>query len=177
MCSTRAHDLPRLIAVSESDAPTTAVRLLADVPDLIPAVGLMRWTEWAQPPEPTDPAWWIDATRREAARVGMPITLVTQDDAGNATGAVGLAEFDLPQFHDRSPWIIGMIIAPSRRGNGIGRTLLGGIEQIAIEQGHQRLWVATERAAGFYQRCGYSLTETARIGPDLKHILVKDLGG
>jgi GNAT superfamily N-acetyltransferase len=158
-----------------SDATITHVHLLADVPNLIPAVGLMRWKEWARPPEPTHRDWWISATRGEAGRRGMPITLVTQDEAGNATGAVGLNTFDLPQFHDRSPWIIGMIIAPDSRGHGLGRVLIEGIEKIAIGQGHQQLWVATELAAGFYQRCGYRLTETTKIGADLKHILVKDL--
>lgn len=151
-------------------------RLLADVPDLIGPVGLMRWKEWAQPPGPTDPEWWIDATRREAGREGMPITLVTQDDEGRATGAVGLSEFDLPELHDRSPWIIGMIITPGHRGRGLGRLLVDGIEAIATTQGHRQLWVATEKAAGFYQRCGFTSAQTLQVGPDLKYILVKDLG-
>jgi N-acetylglutamate synthase-like GNAT family acetyltransferase len=135
----------------------------------------MRWREWAQPPGPTDPQWWIDATRREAGRDEMPITLVTQDDQGDVTGAVGLNEFDLPELHDRSPWIIGMIIAPDHRGRGLGGVLVDAIEAIATTHGQRRLWVATERAAGFYQHCGFTSTETLQVGPDLKHILAKDL--
>lgn len=135
----------------------------------------MRWREWAEPPGPTDPEWWVDATRREAGREGMPVTLVTQDDRGNGTGAVGISEFDLPELHDRSPWIIGMIVAADHRGRGLGRLLVDSIEAIAAAQGHKQLWVATERAAGFYQRCGFVSTETLQVGPDLKYILVKDL--
>lgn len=85
----------------------------------------------------------------------MPVTLVTQDERGRATGAVGLSEFDLPELHDRSPWIIGMIVAPDERGHGVGGVLVDGIETVASAEGHRRLWVATERAAGFYQRCGF----------------------
>lgn len=160
-----------------SDSGTTLgpPRLLADVPELAGPVGLMRWKEWAEPPGPTDPEWWIEATRREAGREGLPVTLVTQDIQGHVTGAVGLNEFDLPELHDRSPWIIGMIVAPDHRGRGLGRVLVEGIEAIAISQCHKMLWVATERAAGFYQRCGFVSVETLQVGPDLKYVLAKDL--
>lgn len=151
------------------------IRFLVDVPELIRSVGLMRWREWAEPPGPTDPEWWIEATRREAGRDGMPVTLAAQDDQGDAAGAVGLSRFDLPELHDRSPWIIGMIVASSHRGRGLGRALVGGIEAIARNQGHRQLWVATEQASDFYQRCGFANTETLQVGPDLKYILVKDL--
>lgn len=162
--------------MSDSSGTPGRVRLLADVPELIGPIGLMRWRKWAEPPGPTDREWWVDATRREASREGMPVTLVTQDDQGNGTGAVGLSEFDLPELHDRSPWIIGMIVAPHHRGRGLGRLLVDGIEAIARAQGHKQLWVATERAAGFYQRCGFVSTEALQVGPDLKYILVKNLG-
>lgn len=168
--------LPTLKLMSDSAASVGRVRLLVDVPELIRPVGLMRWREWGQPPGPIDPEWWIQATRREAGREGMPVTLVTQDDQGKVTGAVGLNDFDLPELRDRSPWIIGMIVASDRRGRGLGRVLVDGIEAIATAQGHQQLWVATERGAGFYERCGFVNAETLRVGPDLKYILVKRLG-
>ncbi len=68
-----------------------------------------------------------------------------------------------------------MIVAPDHRRRGLGRVLVDGIEAIAASQGHEQLWVATERAASFYEGCGYVGVESLQVGPDLKHILVKDL--
>jgi len=152
-----------------------SIKLLADVPEFVEPVGLMRWREWAQPPARTDPQWWIDATRREAGRSTLPITLVAADSEGTAAGAIGIKQFDLPQLHDRSPWIIGMIIRSDLRGQGIGSALVEGIEAIAATHGYSQLWVATEQAARFYQRCGYTLTETLDYSPESKHILTREL--
>jgi len=69
-----------------------------------------------------------------------------------------------------------MIVAPDERGHELGRVLVDGIETVASAEGHRRLWVATWRASGFYQRCGFVSAETLLLRPDLKYILVKDLG-
>jgi len=53
------------------------------------------------------------------------------------------------------PWVCGMVVLPEYRGAGVGNRLLAALEQFAA--GHQvpRLWVFTEHAAGFYERCGW----------------------
>jgi len=75
-------------------------------------------------------------------------------------GAVGLAEFDIEERRDRSPWLIGMIVRADRRREGIGRRLVARLEAWAGAHGHRQLWVATAPAAGFYQRCGWAPVET-----------------
>ena len=65
-----------------------SVELLADHPGLIPAVGQIRWREWGHAPEPESLDWWVDVTGREAGRVGLPVTWVAIDDAGQVVGAV-----------------------------------------------------------------------------------------
>lgn len=94
---------------------------------------------------------------------------------GHATGAVGLSEFDLPELHDRSPWIIGMIVTPDHRDCGLGHVLVEGIEAVAAAQGHKQHRVATERAAGFYQHCGFMSVEMLQVRPDVNYTVVKDL--
>jgi len=49
-----------------SDA--VSVRLLADVPGLVTAVGEIRWREWGHVPEREDLSWWVRVTEREAGR-------------------------------------------------------------------------------------------------------------
>jgi GNAT superfamily N-acetyltransferase len=125
---------------------------------------MMRWQEWGHSPEPDDPQWWIDATRREADRGGLPVTYVAIGGRDELLGAVGLGEFDIEERQDRSPWILGLIVRADRRRAGIGRLLLSRIEQHAAEQGFQTIWVANEgRALGFYKRCGYVQIESVEL--------------
>ena len=56
------------------DAGSVRIALLADHLELIAAVGRMRWREWGDPPDPEDPVWWVDVTRREAGRERLPVT-------------------------------------------------------------------------------------------------------
>lgn len=140
------------------------VHLLADVPHLVAAVGQIRWREWGHAPEPEDLSWWVDVTGREAGREGLPVTFVAVDMLGEAVGAVGLGEFDIDERRDRSPWVLGMVVRPDRRGVGVGRLVLSRLERFAAEHGHTEVWVATGGlAVGFYQRCGWQEAERLHL--------------
>ena len=131
------------------------VSLLADSLGSVEAVALMRWTEWGHPPEPEDPAWWLEVTLHEAGRDTLPVTLVAHDDTGVALGAVGLDTYDLDERHDTTPWVTGMIVHPDLRGHGVGRELMRHLERWAGEHHVTEAWVGTESATGFYEKCGW----------------------
>ncbi|MGH2584142.1 MAG: GNAT family N-acetyltransferase [Dehalococcoidia bacterium] len=153
------------------------VQLLADHEPLFAAVGEMRWQEWGHPPEPEDPAWWVDVTAREAGRGRLPVTWVAVDEHGAALGAVGLAEFDIEERRDRSPWVVGMIVQADRRGQGVGGLLMAHLEAWAGSQGYEQAWVATGgRAVAFYQKCGWELSEVVdRPAGETATVLTKRL--
>jgi predicted N-acetyltransferase YhbS len=147
--------------VPNAEAGPMQIELLADQPELIPAIGQMRYAEWGHWPESAEPQWWVDITREESGRDDLPVTFVAVDEAGAAVGAVALGEFDLEEIRDRSPWIMGMIVRPDLRGHGIGRELLHTQVSWAAEHGYQQIWVGTgNEAVGFYQACGWILTES-----------------
>lgn len=138
-----------------------AVALLADHPQLVRAVGLLRWQEWGQPPEPEDPEYWVDVTGAEAGRNTLPVTWVAIGPDDEILGAVGLGEFDIDERRDRSPWVLGMVVGPDERRRGVGRLLLAALADWAIQRGGQRVWVATGGpAVQFYRACGYEPLET-----------------
>jgi GNAT superfamily N-acetyltransferase len=140
-----------------------SVLLLADRPDLIEAVGDMRWREWRNHPGREERSWWVDVTRRESGREDLPVTFVAVDALGEAVGAVGLGQFDLEERRDRSPWVLGMIVRADQRGTGVGRALLARLDAFAAARGDARVWVATgEPAVGFYERCGWRVEERLR---------------
>ncbi len=70
-----------------------------------------------------------------------------------------MAEFDIEERRDRSPWVLGLIVGPDHRGTGIGRALTEHLTQWSTENGIPDVWVATGDAEGFYSRCGWTETE------------------
>jgi GNAT superfamily N-acetyltransferase len=152
------------VAADELAGPMPAeviVGLLADFPTSLRAVADIRCREWGHyPDEPTDPAWWLDITTREAGRDHLPVTFVAHDSCGEVLGAVGLDTYDLDERRDTSPWVTGMIVRRDRRGHGIGRALMQQLERWAGEHGIRKVWVGTDLADGFYKRCGWSVQET-----------------
>jgi GNAT superfamily N-acetyltransferase len=144
----------------------TVISLLADKPECIPAVADMRWREWGHPPEPEDPAWWLETTSREAGRSELPVTFVAVDTPGDAIGAVGIDEYDLDERRDTSPWITGMIVRGDRRGLGVGSALMRHAESWALQHGVDEMWVGTGTAERFYQRCGWRPLEVFTTGAD-----------
>lgn len=153
------------------------IGLLADAPELVPAVGEMRWREWGHEPEREDMSWWVDTTSREAGRSDLPVTFVATDERGEAVGAVGLGQFDIEERQDRSPWVLGMIVRADRRDAGVGRSLLAHLEQWADERGIFEIWVATGgMAVDFYRSCGWVPTETIiRDSAEPMNVLVRRL--
>lgn len=136
------------------------VQLLAEFPQLIPAVGELRWQEWGHEPGREQRQWWVDVTAREAGRDRLPVTWVAIDEQGDALGAVGLGEFDIEERRDRSPWVLGMIVRPDRRGLGVGARLMARLEGWAGSHGYERAWVATGgHAVDFYRKCGWQVHE------------------
>jgi GNAT superfamily N-acetyltransferase len=157
--------------------PAVSVELLADHLHLVSAIGEIRWSEWGHPPEPDRLDWWVDITAREAGRDKLPVTWAAIDYLGQAVGAVGLGAFDIEERRDRSPWVLGMIVAVHYRGRGIGRQLLGTLESWADQRRYSRIWVATsDHAVDFYQKCGWELAEIiTRPSRERVSILTKPL--
>ncbi len=140
---------------------TISIQLLADYPELIPAVGEIRWRDWGHAPEPEELDWWVNVTEKESGRDNLPVTWVAIDEQGQAVGAVGLAPLDIEERRDRTPWVIGMIVSPETRERGIGRALLSALEAFASSKGYGQIWVGTgDQAVHFYEKCGWTLTES-----------------
>ena len=157
--------------------PRVSIGLLADHPQLIPAVGELRWREWGHPPEPESLDWWVDVTAKEAGSVALPVTWVAFDAGGRVLGAVGLGEFDIEERRDRSPWVLGMIVDPAQRNRGTGGRLMQALEDWAARQGYSRLWVATGgRAVDFYRKCGWEVAESfERASGEATTVLTRSL--
>lgn len=157
--------------------PDLLIALLADYPQLIPAVAEIRWKEWGNPTDPRSLDYWVDITRRESGRDDLPVTWVAINAQGEAVGSIALDWFDIDERRDRSPWVVGVIVRADLRGQGIGGRMLPVLEDWAKPRGYLRLWVATGgRAVDFYRKCGFELSEIIRRhSEEAVSILSKDL--
>ena len=139
---------------------TIAVRLLADLPQLIEPVARLRWLEW---PRHGHLDHWMDTTGREAGRDELPVTWVATDQAAGAVGAVALGPGNLDERPELTPWVWGLVVRADMRNRGVGRLLLSRLERFAVTRGDPEIWVATGPPADtFYERCGWRAIE--RIG-------------
>jgi GNAT superfamily N-acetyltransferase len=133
----------------------TTIASLAEHPHLVPDVVDLAWQEWGGSVDEATRARWL----REAAedcRLHVPTAAAfVALDGRRAVGVVQLHEYEIDAMRDRSPWVCGMVVHPAFRGAGMGRGLLRALDEFAADHGVQRLWVWTESAAGFYERCGW----------------------
>jgi GNAT superfamily N-acetyltransferase len=160
------------------ERPPLFLGLLADHPELVAEVGVLRWHEWGGSPTP---GMWIEVTAREAGSDKLPITLVAMDLDGRALGAVALGEYDdavgEAEREGRTPWLLGMVVRRPERKCGVGRLMVTALEDLARSRGHERLWVATgAEAVEFYLRCGWRHQELVAANEELPTtILAKEL--
>jgi GNAT superfamily N-acetyltransferase len=165
-------------AVDPAHPAGLTVESLADRPDLVEPLARIRWREWgADDPRRDGLPRWIEDTRAEAGRDGVPVTCVACDAAGRPVGGVGLVAVEYPELADRGPWVVGTIVRPDVRDRGIGAVLIARLLRWAQGAGFGAVRVATGgRAVRFYQRCGFSLEEVVSLpGREPLTILVAPL--
>jgi GNAT superfamily N-acetyltransferase len=139
------------------ERPPLFLGLLAEHPELVAEVGVLRWHEWGGGPTPGQ---WIEITAREAGSEHLPVTLVAMGIDGHAIGAVALGDRDdaleETERQELAPWLLGMIVRGPERLCGVGRLMVCAIEDLARSRGHDRVWVATgDPAVEFYRHCGW----------------------
>ena len=98
------------------------------------------------------------------ARAGLPHADLTPAhlpdflalrDGDALVGAVGL------EVYGPDALLRSLVVAPERRGEGLGAGLVDAIEAHARRRGVEVLWLLTETAEGFFATRGYARAERA----------------
>jgi predicted N-acetyltransferase YhbS len=98
--------------------------------------------------------FWRRQLESECGREGIPVAFVALDGQ-RPVGHVSLVDQNLPSRPELSPWLAGMLVDPSRRGQGVGTVLVRHATARAAELGVGKLYLYTERASAFYERLGW----------------------
>jgi RimJ/RimL family protein N-acetyltransferase len=80
-------------------------------------------------------------------------------------GTISLVDFDdLEEFRHLKPWIAAFIVNPKLRGEGIGTEILNILEEKAALFGIDILHLWTEDQSAFYNKRGYGILTSLRLG-------------
>lgn len=98
---------------------------------------------------------WID----RGADQSLPLVLAGFDD-GEFFGSVAIvADDDLPDAAQWTPWIASMIVRPDSRGQGRGEHLLDAALQHCRDIGIAKIHLWTEHRQAWYLRLGWVIEE------------------
>jgi GNAT superfamily N-acetyltransferase len=146
------------------ERPALFLGLLADQPELIAEVGVLRWRASGSVGTPGP---WIEATASAARSDSLPVTLVAMDLDGRVIGAVTL------ECAGTTPRVVHLVVRPGERLCGVGRLMLCALEDLARDRGHDLIRVAAEvDDVEFYRHCGW--LEDPASSPT-RPVLTKDL--
>jgi GNAT superfamily N-acetyltransferase len=131
------------------------VELLRPDSPLIDLVVDWHWREWSSDHDDADVDVWRAGVSKRTNLSRVPFTLVAHL-AGEPVGCLSVTDDDRDErYADRGPWLSGMLVIGRARNLGVGRALVNA-ESTARRFGVPELWLRTETAGPFYERCGWA---------------------
>lgn len=106
------------------------------------------------------------------AREGPEAAFVSDAD-GRHAGSVLLVRTELSIDLDHSPWLAGLVVAPERRGRGLGAAMVRTVEAHAFEQGFEALYLYTHDADAFYAALGWTVLEEFTAFGEAARLMVR----
>jgi predicted N-acetyltransferase YhbS len=109
------------------------------------------------------------SVEKMAARLGeastadaLPLCLIALHSA-EVLGAINLVDNDDDDHTDWHPWLAGMVVAESHRGQGIGSQLVRALLVEAKRLNFDRVYFGTD-GPRFYERLGAVVDHVPRVG-------------
>lgn len=129
---------------------------LVEVPEALGALARIMEAEW--------PDWYAVGGKGDARAdlvercrdTGLPRGVVAMEGA-LVLGGAALASTSFGAEPGEGPWIVGLVVAPAARRQGIGSALVA-----ALEVGTGSIWATTRAAEGLFLRRGWCVLR--RIG-------------
>jgi GNAT superfamily N-acetyltransferase len=135
----------------------TRVELLRPDSPLIDTVVEWHWHEWSSDHDDADLDKWRAGVRERTNLDRVPFTLVAHLDR-EPVGCLSVTDDDIDErFAGDGPWLSGMLVVARARNLGVGRALVQAAESTVRDFGVPELWLRTETAGPFYERCGWSV--------------------
>lgn len=132
---------------------------MTDIPALVDLLGILFAIEQDFTPDPTAQQRGLELLLKHPERGQI---LLACDESAGVIGMVSAQLVISTAVGAPSAWIEDMVIAPSYRGQGLGKQLLAAAADWARQQGAQRLQLLADAdnapALEFYQHLGWQST-------------------
>ena len=127
------------------------IALLANHTEFLPALAEWYRDEW-------EPYYGVDGPGDALADLKarcnenrLPIGIVALQDGH----AMGVAALDLDVATKLSPSVVGLLVAPECRGQGVASLLLESAKSLADGLGYNRLYISTTMLGDHLLKCGW----------------------
>lgn len=133
----------------------TSIRLLAEVPEVIPTIAewyRAEWTDWfADTPIDEINADFVSIANNDK----LPLGVAAFDSTDSIVGFCSLRDDPFEPYPHAGPWLRGLYVHGPYRGNGIACELIRAAELHAARLGVPKLYAATGTAIRTFERAGW----------------------
>jgi GNAT superfamily N-acetyltransferase len=147
----------------------------AERPELVPTVAGWVWAEFRRGHgytlEQTLASVSVTVTARD-----LPQTYILLAD-GRPVGTASLAEKDLEERPELTPWLAGVFVEPESRGRGYAGRLTAHVEGVCRGRSIATLWLYTRTAERIYARSGWRTVESVEHNGKTYALMRRDLIG
>ena len=141
---------------------------LAARADCLPALSRLLQSVWPDWYGPDGPGRADADLATRCRRAGLPFGVVALAHDGVTDVPVGTGALDASSYGaadaTETPWIVGLVVAPPWRGQGIASGIVAALEDAARAKGWSRLHCATIAGEGVLVRRGWVRRGTADDG-------------
>ena len=161
-----------------SDVAISPVRIedLRGCPQHLSQIAGWHFEEWGPLTGVTSAEAHASNLSRCLAPGPIPATFVALSE-DRLLGSVALTDRDLPIRPALTLWLAQLFVDPTRRGLGIGTSLVTRVTQEAARLGHPHIFLYTSGTLpGFYERLGWHAIEEVDHLKEIRTVMVLDLG-
>lgn len=153
-----------------------AIQFLADIPDAIPTLARWLFDEWGHRSEDGTAEGMRSALERRLNRSQLPLTLVALVD-NRPVGTVSLKIREVEIRPEMTHWLGALYVQESRRGRGVGTTLVEAAEREAHLHGIEDLYLYTrqQQTEDWYAWLGWKVVERLLYQGRSAVIMTRDL--
>jgi len=137
---------------------------LADHMEFAPLLAVWHHAEWSAHYADWPLPKALAELQTHTGRRQVPTTFVAIEE-GRLLGSVSLLVADLDGWDHLSPWLASLFVIPERRGQGLGRQLVGRTIEEAASLGFPSLYLWTAGQRIYYERLKWECIATVPHEP------------
>ena len=128
----------------------------------IPQVAMYMFEEWGT----ITVEAYINVLYRRLSIDKIPLTIIAKS-GDDLMGFASLVEFAMEGHKDLTPWVEGVFVTQKYRGQGVGNSLVKGIENISKKLGYHQIYLFTDKEKFYSKLSWYKIMDDKYLGKDV----------